>query len=152
MSDVFPSPCFSPHCALLGYTVNTGSRNSEGVTWPHRRHTQQYTTLCSLACQTPAFIGETEGSSASSVRVSVHPLVATEFKAARNGEFTTSSQSVIEVGYRRVTSMSWEDCFCEEKIYMEYLECKTVIVCVEIRCWETTSRDLESWCACNGEL
>jgi hypothetical protein len=22
-----------------------------------------------------------------------------------------------------------EDCFCEEKIYVQYLECKTVIVC-----------------------
>jgi hypothetical protein len=39
---------------------------------------------------------------------------------ARNREFTTSSQWVIGV--------SWEDCFCEEKIYVEYLECQTVTV------------------------
>jgi hypothetical protein len=26
--------------------------------------------------------------------------------------------------------MSREDCFCEEKIFMEYSECKTVTVCV----------------------
>jgi hypothetical protein len=48
------------------------------VMWPLQRHSQQYTTLRSPAYQTPAFIGETEGSSASSVQVSIHMLVATE--------------------------------------------------------------------------
>jgi hypothetical protein len=48
------------------------------VTWPPRRHAQRYTTLHSPSCLTPAFIRETEGSSVSSVRVSVDKLVATE--------------------------------------------------------------------------
>jgi hypothetical protein len=61
------------------------------VTWPPRRHTQQYTTLRSPTCQTPAFIGETEGSSASSVRVSVHTLVATE----NSRQFATDSSQPV---------------------------------------------------------
>jgi hypothetical protein len=42
----------------------------------------------------------------------------------RNREFTTSSHSVIE----GVLSMTCEECFCDEKIYVEYLESEIVIV------------------------
>jgi hypothetical protein len=64
-----------------------------------------------------------------------------EFKAVRKGEFTTNLQSVI--------GMIWEDCFCEEKIYMVYLKRKTVIVCASrsVARRQLVERDNPSACA-----
>jgi hypothetical protein len=57
-----PSPRFAPHRALLGYAVNTGSRNIRkghvtSMASPATIHNAAFS-----ACQTPAFIRETEGS------------------------------------------------------------------------------------------
>jgi hypothetical protein len=111
------SPHFAPHCALLGYAVNTGSRNSEGVTWLPRHHAQQYTTLHSPSYQTPAFIGETEDSLASSVQVSVHIVSCNRnFKIVYNREFGVLGQLLARV----LNSASVE----------RRLMCETVTVCV----------------------
>jgi hypothetical protein len=86
-----------------------------GVVWPLWCHAQQYTTLCSPACQTPAFIGETEGSSASfSTSQCTHVSCNREFKTVCNREFTTSSQSIIEVSYWRELRrlLLWREDFC----------------------------------------
>jgi hypothetical protein len=45
-------------------------------------------------------------------------------QAVEYEQFSTSSQWVFE----ELIGVSWEDCFCEEKIYVEYLESKIVIV------------------------
>jgi hypothetical protein len=83
VSPPFPSLPSAPFVARL--RSKRWIAQPWGITWLPRCHVQQYTTLCSPTCQTLAFIGET-----------VYTRVATEFKAVRNGEFTTSSQSVIK--------------------------------------------------------
>jgi hypothetical protein len=85
-----PSPLFAPHCVLLGYavtTVTTGSRNSnEG---PH--------DLSDVTRNnTPAFIGETEGSEVpveyGQYEYEYESVFIRVQVRARNREFTTSSQ------------------------------------------------------------
>jgi hypothetical protein len=112
------SPPFPSLCSALCIARLLGKHwiaQQWGVMWPPRHHTQQYTTLRSPTCQTPAFIRETKGSSASSVRVSVHMLVATE----SSRQFATeSSQPVCRQLSKWVISASCEECFCEEKTYV----------------------------------
>jgi hypothetical protein len=38
-------------------------------------------------------------------------------------------ENIIKASYRRVIGVICEDYFCEEKLYVEYLERKTVTVC-----------------------
>jgi hypothetical protein len=89
-----PSPCFAPHRVLLGYVQQWG------LMWSLWCHAQQYTMLRSPAYKTPAFIGETEGSSTSSVRVSVHTLVATESLRQFAAESSQPVRSQLSKSYR----------------------------------------------------
>jgi hypothetical protein len=96
-----PSPSFRSTPCVARLRSNLWIVQQWGATWSPRHHVQQYTMPRSPACQTPAFIGETEGSSASAVQVSVHMLVATE----SSRQFTTQSsqpvRSELSKSYRR---------------------------------------------------
>jgi hypothetical protein len=101
-SPPFPSLRSTPCIARLHNTQWIAQQ--WGVTCPLWRHAQQYTKLHSPACQTPAFTGVTEGSSACSVRVSVHMLVAREGSRQFAAE---SSQTVHSQLLRWVIGVIW---------------------------------------------
>jgi hypothetical protein len=110
-----PSPRFTPHRALLGCAVTLdgateGPRDLSDVTC---NNTQRYVLRMS-----DSSVHKRDWRQCSSSRV---PVVFMRVQVrVRNEEFTTSSQWVIGV--------SWEDCFCDKNIYVEYSECETVTV------------------------
>jgi hypothetical protein len=83
-----PSPCFAPHRALLGYTVNTGSRNSkEGPRDLHdvtRNNTQRCILLMSDSSVYKRHWRQCSSVEYESVFMRVQVSCNREFKAVRN--------------------------------------------------------------------
>jgi hypothetical protein len=121
------SPPFPSLRVLLGYAV---------ITWLRKDDVTSVMSCATIhnaafsACQIPALIGETEGSAATVWVWLVELLVVSrpvmyEWNRGVLEKQQQLGMSLVHVSSQWVIGVIWEECFCEEKSYMEYLKCKT---------------------------